>query len=97
MPLWPNMTAPSMIVFGELVRFRLDHQHGVGGAGDDEVELDVGHLVDLRVEHDCAVDEADAGAADRAHEGHAGERQRGGGRDHGDDVGIVLEVVATAR
>ena len=24
----------------------LDHQHGVGGAGDDEVELALPHLVD---------------------------------------------------
>src|SRR5690606_5459548 len=28
-----------------------------------------------------------------AHEGHAGKSQRGGGGDHGDDVGIVLEVM----
>ena len=33
-------------VFGQFLGFRLDHQHGVGGAGDDEVELGLGHLVD---------------------------------------------------
>ena len=82
------------VVLGELLGFRFDHQHGVGGAGDDEVELRFGHLVDLRVEDERAVDHADAGAADRAHEGHAGEGQRGRGGDHGDDVGIVLEVMA---
>ena len=51
------------------------------------------HLVDLRIEHVFVVDEADAGGADRAHERRAGQRQRGGGGDHGDDVGIVLQVV----
>ena len=81
------------VVLGQLARLGFDHQHRVGGAGDDQVELRFGQLVDLRVEDEGAVDQADAGAADRAHEGHARDGQRGGGRDHGDDVGIVLEVV----
>ena len=34
-------------VFGELLGFRLDHQHGVLRAGDDEIELALRHLVDL--------------------------------------------------
>ena len=80
-------------LFGQLLGFRFDHQHGVLGAGDDEVELAFLHLVDRRVEHVFAVDVGDARAADRAHEGHAGERQRRGGRHHRDDVGIVLLVV----
>ena len=36
--------------FGQLLGFRFDHQHGVLGAGDDEVELALFHLVDRRVE-----------------------------------------------
>ena len=68
--------------FVQFLRLRLDHQHGVGGAGDDEVELALGHLVERRVEHVFVVDEADAGAADRAHERRAGERQRRGDRHH---------------
>ena len=80
-------------VLGELLRLRLDHQHGVLRAGDDEVERGVLHLRDRRVELVPAVDVADARGADRAHEGHAGERQRRGGRDDRHDVGIVLEVV----
>ena len=79
--------------FRQLVGFRLDHQHGVLGAGDDEVELALLHLVDGRVEHVLVVGEADARAADRAHEGGAGQRERGRRADHGDDVGIVLLVV----
>ena len=81
-PRWPNITAPSMIVFGQLVRFRLHHQHRVAGAGHDEVELRLLHLVDRRVQHVAAVDVADARRADRAHEGHAGKRQRRRGGDH---------------
>ncbi len=80
-------------VFGELLGFQLHHQHGVLRAGDDEVELALGHLVDGRVENVFAVGEADAGAADRAHEGRTGERERGGSGDHRDDVGIIFLVV----
>ena len=64
-------------LFGQLLGFQLHHQHGVLGAGDDEVELALLHLVDGRVEHVFVVDEADARAADRAHEGRAGQRERG--------------------
>ncbi len=90
---WPNITAPSMTSSVQLLGFRFDHQHGVGGAGDDEVELALRHLVERRVEHVFVVDEADARGADRAHEGRARQRQRGGGGDHREDVGIVLEIV----
>jgi hypothetical protein len=53
-------------IFGQFVGFRLDHQHGVRGAGDDQIEFAFLHLVDMRVEHILAVDVADARAADRA-------------------------------
>ena len=81
------------VVFGELLGFRFDHQHGVVRARDHEVERRGLHLVDGRVELELPVDHADAGGADRAHEGDAREREGRGGRDHGQDVGIVLEVV----
>ena len=55
-------------VFGEFLGFGLDHQNGGVRAGDDQVELRLLHLVDMRVEHVFAVDVADARAADRAHE-----------------------------
>ena len=80
-------------VFVELLGFRFDHQHGVGGAGDDEVELGVGHLVERRVEHVFVVDEADAGGADRALERRAGNGQRGGRGDQRQNVRIVLHVM----
>ena len=81
----------------QLLGFRLHHQHGVAGAGDDEVELALHHLVDLRIEHVFVVDEADAGGADRAHERGARQRQRRRGGDQRDDVGIVLQVVRQRR
>ena len=47
-------------VFGELLGLRLDHQHGVGRACDDEIERRILHLLDGRVHPDFALDEADA-------------------------------------
>jgi hypothetical protein len=44
-----------------------------------------------------AILEAHAAARDRPHEGRARNRQRGRGRDHRDDVGIVDKVVAQHR
>src|SRR6186713_3511116 len=79
--------------FGQLFGFRFHHHHRVIGAGDDEIELTFWHLVECRIEHILVVDEADAGAANRAHKRRARQRERGGGRNHGDDVGIVLHVV----
>ena len=63
-------------VFVEFLGFRFDHQHGVGGAGDNQIELGVGHLVQCRVKHVLVIDEADAGRADRAFEGRTGDGQR---------------------
>jgi hypothetical protein len=80
-------------VLVELLGFRFHHQHGIRGAGDDEVELGVAHLVERGIEHIFVVDEADAGSADRPAERHARQRQRGRGRDHRQHVGIVLHVV----
>ncbi len=80
-------------LFVQLLGFRFDHQHGVGGAGDNEFELGFGHFIQRRVEHIFVVDEADAGGADRPLERSAGQRQRRGGGDHRQNVGIILHVV----
>ena len=92
---WPNITAPSMIVFGQLLGLGFDHQHAFGRAGDDEVERGSARISSIvRVQHVLAVDIADAGGGDRAHERQAGDGQRRRGADHGHDVGIVLQIVA---
>ncbi len=77
----------------QLLGFRFHHEHGVGSAGHHEVELALHHLVELRIEHVFVADEADAGGADRSHEGRARQRERGRCRHHGDDIGIVLQIV----
>ena len=80
-------------VLAQLLGLRLNHQHGVGGAGDDQFELGINHFVERRVEHVFVIHEADARGADRALERGAGKRQRGGRGHHRQDVGIVLHVV----
>ena len=79
--------------FGQFLGFRFNHHHGVVGAGDNEVEAGAGHLVDRRVEHVFVVDEADTGCANRTHERNAGERQRGGSRNHRQNVRVVFHVM----
>ena len=80
-------------VFVELLGFGFHHQHGIRRAGDDEVELGVGHLVERRVQHVFVIDEADARGADRSLERRARQGQRGGGRHQRQNVGIVFHVV----
>ena len=47
--------------FGELLGFRFHHQHGVLGAGHDEVELGFGATVDGEVQHILAIDHSRRG------------------------------------
>ena len=84
-------------VFGQFLGLGLDHQHAFGGAGDDEVERALLGLLERRVDDELAVEIADAGRADRAHEGHAGDGQRRRGGDQREDIGIVLHVVRQGR
>ena len=56
------------LLFGKFFRFRFDHHDGVVRAGDDEIERAFLHLVDHRVQHEFAVDDANASAGDRAEE-----------------------------
>ena len=81
------------LLFRQLLGFGFDHHQGVLRARDDQVQGAFAHLVDGRVQHQFAVDHADARGADRAHEGHARDGQSGRGGDHAQDVGIVLKVV----
>ena len=80
-------------LLGQLLGLRFHHQHGVLGAGHDQIELGFGATVDGEVEDVFAINVADAGGADRAHERHARNGQRGGGRDHREHVRVVLHVV----
>ena len=93
-PAWPNVHGAQHDLLGQFARLAFHHQHALGGAGDHQLEVGVLHLLDGRVQDVLAVLEADAGGGDRAEERDAGQRQRRRATDHGDDVGIVLEVVA---
>ncbi len=80
-------------VFVEFLGFRFHHQDGVLRAGNNQVQNRLIHLVEMRVQNIFAVDVANARAANRAHEGNAGKRERRGCGDHGEDVRIVFQVV----
>ena len=93
-PLWPNITAPSMSSSDSSLASDSTISTASPVPATTRSSFGLDHLVDLRVEDEGAVDQADPRAADRAHEGHAGKREGGGRRDHRHDVGIVLEVMA---
>jgi hypothetical protein len=77
---------------GELLRFRLDHQHRGFGPRDDEVELSGGELRLGRVQDVLAVLVAHARRADGTVERDARQRERRRGADHRRDVGIDFGV-----
>ena len=81
-------------LLGKLVRFRLDHQHRVLRACDDEIELRLVHLVNVGVQNVLVANQGNASTCDGTIEGNTGNSQRGGGRHHRHDIGIVLEVMA---
>ncbi|CUS44386.1 hypothetical protein MGWOODY_Smn1356 [hydrothermal vent metagenome] len=81
-------------VFRQLLGFGFDHHHRAVRGGDDQVEIAFLALLERRVQDVLAIDIADAGRADRAHERHAGDGEGGGGGDHREDVRLVLAVIA---
>ena len=85
------------LLLGELGRLRFDHEHTLLGAGHDQIEVGGRALLVGRVEHVGSVCEADPATADRPHEGQARDGKRGRRADHGDDVGIVDQVVREHR
>ena len=84
-------------LLGQLLGLGLDHQHALAGAGEHQIELRVFQVGGPRVQHIGAVLEADAAGADRTEERQARDGQGRRGRDHGDDVRIVLQVMAQNR
>ena len=87
--------AAQHLVFVQFLDLGFDHHHRVVGAGDHQVHAVGRSFIWSRVglsTYSPSMKPTRA-RADRAHERHAGEGQRRGGGDHGDDVGIVLEVV----
>ena len=89
---WPNITASS-ICFSELLGLRLDHHHGVVRAGDDEVEVAVGHLVEQRVQHDSPSMKPTRAAPIGPRNGTPEMVSAAEAAIIADDVGVVLHVV----
>src|SRR5215469_15086759 len=84
-------------ILGKLLGFGFDHQDPLTSAGDDEVEVRARYFGERWIEDVFAVDIAYPGAADRAQERDARDRQRRRGADHRDDVGLVFEIMAENR
>ena len=78
--------------FRQQLGLGLDHQHGVGRTGDDQVEIGGLQVLGGRVQQVLAVAIADPRGADRALERDPRQRQRRGGAKHRRDVGIDLRV-----
>ena len=84
-------------LLGDLMRSRLDHDDGVPCAGDDQVERGLVDLREGRVEHQLAVEHADADTCDRPAMRDAADLQRA--RRAGDREGrrVLLLVAAQHR
>ena len=78
---------------GDLVGARLDHQDGLLGAGDDQVERRLEQPLLVGVDEEVALGVlADAHGADGRREGDVGDHERGAGAVHGEDVVGVLVI-----
>src|SRR5690606_33497199 len=79
------------LVFGQLLGFRLDHQHGVLGTGHHHVQAGRLELLVGRVQQVAGFRvEGYTGGADRAVEGNARDSQSRRGTDHRSDIRIGL-------
>src|SRR6476469_5220904 len=82
---------------GDLVGAGLDHQDGLVGARDDQVELGVADQVGLvGVDDEVAVDLADAHRADGRRQRDRGDHQRRGGAVHREDV-VGVDLIDAQR
>ena len=88
---------PEHDVLGKFFRLGFDHQHALGRAGDDEIELRARQLCQRRVQDVVPLDKADARPANRAEERDPRDRQRCRRADHRHDIGIVFQVMAQNR
>jgi hypothetical protein len=77
---------------GQLVGFRLDHQHSALGACHHQVELRTLQLGRRRIHDVFTVEVADARRPDRPLERNAGQRQRGRRTDQSRDVRIDFGI-----
>ena len=79
-------------LLGQALGLGLDHQHGVLGAGDYQVQLRGGEVFLGRIQQVLPVPVADARRADRAVEGKSRERERRRGAEERRDVGVDVRI-----
>src|SRR4030081_3691151 len=89
----PNMTAPSMM--SSLSSLASDSTISTASAVPATTRSSWVSTISSSVGLSTysSLNEPDRGRADRPLEGRARQRQRGGGRNHGQNVGIVLHVM----
>ena len=80
------------LLLGDAVGAGLDHQDRLVGAGDDQVEVELGVVLLGGVDDEVAVELADPHRADVGGDGDRGDRQRRGGAVHREDV-VGVDVV----
>ncbi len=79
-------------VLGQQLGLGLDHQHGIGGAGDHQFEFGLLQLAGGRVEQVATVPITDLGGTDRPGERCARQGERGRSADHGRNIAIDLRI-----
>ena len=80
------------LLFGQLKRTCLDHQDGVFGAGDDQVEAALLHGAHGRVDDQRTIEVADGNGTDRARERNARDGQGGRGGNNRTRTRIVDHI-----
>ena len=79
-------------LLGDALGSGLHHQDGIGGAGDHEVEVRVGHPRGRRVDDERSVEESHPHRSDWARPWDVGDRQGGGRPVDAEDGRVVLLV-----
>ncbi len=86
------MTAPSITSSLQQLGFGFDHQHRIGGTGNDQIQIGRLQFGLGRVEQVLAVGVTDARGADRSLERDAGQPQRRRRAEHRRDIAVDLGI-----
>ena len=78
--------------FRQIVRFGFDHQHRIGRAGDDEIELGSLQLGVGWIQNILTIDVTDARGTDWPLERHARQGESRGSTDHRRDIRVDVRV-----
>ncbi len=79
-------------VLGHKTGLALDHGQGIAGSGKNQVDIALRLFIEAWIEHELAVDAANAGAGNGAGKGQRGNHQGGGGACQGQNIGFIFLV-----